>query len=131
MKLATWSLWRLCALLLLPLAFCVAEDSLSDVQEMVRMSMVTVTAAPKNLQDSSNMDTLRIIRSYASSIYLQCPLQSKLNNEVIAVHQLKWVNEMYEFNKPDLSVVVTPQNLVGAGLVNFQLNDRLNYVSCG
>ena len=105
--------------------------TIDDVVAELKNKMVTVTAEPKNLQDSSNVDTLRIIRSYATSIYLQCPLQSKLNNEVISVHQIKWINEINDFNKPDSSVVVNSLNLMAQAQINFQLKDRYTYVSCG
>ena len=76
-------------------------------------------------------DTLRIIRAYATSIYLQCPLQSKLTNEVISIHQIRWIDEISDFNKPDSAVIVSGHNLITSAQVNLQLNERITYVSCG
>ena len=77
------------------------------------------------------IDTLRIIRAYATSIYLQCPLQSKLTNEVISIHQIRWINEIDDFSKPDSAVVVSAHNLITSAQINLQLNERITYVSCG
>ena len=84
-----------------------------------------------NSDGSLDIDTLRIIRSYATSIYLQCPLQSRLNNEVISIHQVRWVDEINDFMKPDSSVVVSGHNLITSAQINLQLHDRITYVSCG
>lgn len=83
------------------------------------------------IEESGNMLTIRIIRSYASTIFLQCPLASQLTNEYIRIDQIRWLNEINDFKKPDQSVYVTSQNLLLASQINLQLNDALTYVSCG
>ena len=113
-----------------------SSSNTTDRKSIVVNNINGAAASPNRLKGvnsdgSLDIDTLRIIRSYATSIYLQCPLQSRLNNEVISIHQVRWVDEINDFMKPDSSVVVSGHNLITSAQINLQLNERITYVSCG
>ncbi len=95
------------------------------------IALVSSTQHFGKIEESGNILTIRIIRSYASTIFLQCPLTSQLTNENIRIDQIRWLNEINDFKKPDQSVYVTSLNLLLASQINLQLNDALTYVSCG
>ena len=76
-----------------------------------------------------NLSNLRIIRSFASSVTLQCP--TSYYSEHIDLSCVRWINERYDFNKPDQNVVITPQNLILTSQLSLQLNPHYEYVSCG
>ena len=109
-------------------------NNITDRKSIVVNSNIALT--PNRLKGANSdgtldIDTLRIIRSHATSIYLQCPLQSRLNNEVISIHQIRWVDEINDFMKPDSGVIVSGHNLITSAQINLRLNELITYVSCG
>jgi hypothetical protein len=76
-----------------------------------------------------NLNTLRIIRSYAQSVVLQCP--TTFYTEPIDLTRVRWINEINDFTKPDSSVSITPSNLILTSQVSMPLNSQYQYISCG
>ena len=82
------------------------------------------------LSNGNTIDTIRIARKYANYIHLQCPLTS-VNSNLINIHQIKWVNEVDFWDKPDSSVLLTHMNVIGFSKLSYQLNENVCYLSCG
>jgi hypothetical protein len=76
-----------------------------------------------------NINNLRIIRAFASSVTLQCP--TNFYNEHVDISRIRWLNENFEYSKPDQNVALTPQNLILTSQLSLQLNAHYEYISCG
>ncbi len=90
---------------------------------------LTVILFSRSAQAQSiiQVQKLRIIKQYINHIVLQCPVNSNL----VRSEHIKWINERYDFTKPDDQVLISSQNLLANGQLNFQLQDGLTYLSCG
>lgn len=64
------------------------------------------------------VQTIRVVKSYANYIFLQCPLTSDTT-----VDQLKWVNGFEDY--------ITDSNLVSSSQSSLQLSDSWTCISCG
>jgi hypothetical protein len=76
-----------------------------------------------------NLNTLRIIRSYAQSVILQCP--TTFYSDPIDLTRVRWINEVNDFAKPDANVAITPSNLILTSQVSLPLSSQYQYISCG
>jgi hypothetical protein len=76
-----------------------------------------------------NLNTLRIIRSYAQSVVLQCP--TTFYSEPVDLTRVRWINEFDQYTKPDASVAITPANLILTSQISMPLNSQYTYISCG
>ncbi len=82
------------------------------------------------LADANNViqiQKIRVIKNYVNHVMIQCPV----NGNLVRAEHIKWVNERYDFNKPDEEVLISSQNLLSSGQLNYQLQDGLHYFSCG
>jgi len=80
---------------------------------------------------ASEVQVLRIVRSYANGVFLHCPLTSPQAHDLAGVYQLKWLNEKDDYNKADDQVQVSDYNVMLVADANLQINQQLTYVSCG
>jgi hypothetical protein len=89
-------------------------------------------AVPASSSSSSSIQELRVIRHYADHVFLHCPLTSSpYTNQAISEHQIKWVNEINDYSKPDQNVIINSFNLLLSSHVQYQLNPHITYLSCG
>lgn len=75
------------------------------------------------------MNNLRIIRSFAHGVVLQCP--TNYYNEHIELTRIRWINERYDYTKPDSNVPITPTNLIASSQISLALTGDYEYISCG
>ena len=79
---------------------------------------------------AANIKNVRVLRQYASSARLECPLTSNLN-EHIDLARIRWLNEKNDYFKPDQNVLVSVNNLIDRAKPNIMLGPLYSYVSCG
>ena len=83
----------------------------------------------RQINAAATLSTLRVIRSFAQSVVLQCP--TSYYNEHVDLTRVRWLNEKDEYTKPDQSVAITPGNLLLSSQLSLPLSSHYEYISCG
>jgi hypothetical protein len=116
-----------------------AANTMSRLIQIILASVILISlntssgrlVLSDNLYTSTlNIENLRIVRKYASTVVIQCPLTT-VRNEIIRPDQIRWINENNDYNKPDHAVVLSQYNVIDQGKVNILANERYYYISCG
>lgn len=81
--------------------------------------------------NNSRAENLRVLKSFANSEFVECPLSSSVTDQLVPLNQVLWLNEINDFNKPDAQVMVSASNLLSRSLLQYQLINDITHISCG
>lgn len=76
-------------------------------------------------------ESVRIISNFINSYSVQCPGVTKVNGQKVRFEELYWLNENFDYQKPDASVIISSSNLLEKSQLTVRIDRSINHLSCG